>query len=134
MATTLTRQTLVDTNRHSVIKVVGSGGTDANVSLVVAANLAYAINATGVVSIMPSLHLVTVHSIITLMLVVPLVQSRSQTQQTALVIFYSLAQQVQLILGHYSLISRKTVVIMIRVKQEIQQPSTQGDLADERLS
>jgi hypothetical protein len=50
MATTLTRQTLVDTNRHSVIKVVGSGGTDANVSLVVAANLAYAINATGVVS------------------------------------------------------------------------------------
>jgi hypothetical protein len=50
MATTLTRQTLVDTNRHSVIKVVGSGGTDANVSLVVAANLAYAINATGSVS------------------------------------------------------------------------------------
>lgn len=50
MATTLTKQTLVDTNRHSVIKVVGSGGTDANVSLVVAANLAYAINATGSVS------------------------------------------------------------------------------------
>lgn len=50
MATTLTRQTLVDTNRHSVIKIVGSGGTDANVSLVVAANLAYAINATGSVS------------------------------------------------------------------------------------
>ena len=50
MATTLTLQTLVDTNRHSVIKVVGVGGTDANVSLIKAANLAYAINATGVVS------------------------------------------------------------------------------------
>ena len=50
MATTLTTQTLVDTNRHSVIKVVGTGGTDANVSLIRAANLAYAINATGVVS------------------------------------------------------------------------------------
>ena len=50
MATTLTKQTLVDTNRHAVIKIVGSGGTDANVSLVVAANLAYAINATGSVS------------------------------------------------------------------------------------
>ena len=50
MATVVTTQTLVDTNRHSVIKVVGSGGTDANVSLVVAANLAYAINATGSVS------------------------------------------------------------------------------------
>ena len=50
MATNLTKQTLVDTNRHAVIKIVGSGGTDANASLVVAANLAYAINATGVVS------------------------------------------------------------------------------------
>lgn len=50
MATTLTKQTLVDSNRHSVIKIVGSGGTDANASLIVAANLAYAINATGVVS------------------------------------------------------------------------------------
>lgn len=50
MATTLTKQTLVDSNRRSVIKVVGAGGTDANVSLVVAANLAYAINATGAVS------------------------------------------------------------------------------------
>ena len=46
MATTLTIQTLVDTNRHSVIKVVGTGGTDANVTLIRAANLAYAINAT----------------------------------------------------------------------------------------
>ena len=50
MATVLTTQTLVDTNRHSVIKVVGVGGTDANVSLIKAANLAYAINATGAVS------------------------------------------------------------------------------------
>lgn len=50
MATVLTTQTLVDSNRHSVIKVVGTGGGDANVKLVVAANLAYAINATGVIS------------------------------------------------------------------------------------
>jgi len=50
MATVLTNQTLVDTNRHTVIKVVGVGGTDANVSLVKAANLAFAINATGQVS------------------------------------------------------------------------------------
>lgn len=50
MATTLTKQTLVDSNRHAVIKIVGVGGGDANASLVVAANLAYAINATGVVS------------------------------------------------------------------------------------
>ena len=50
MATTLTTQTLVDTNRHSVIKVVGTGGGDANASLIVAANLAYAINATGEIS------------------------------------------------------------------------------------
>ena len=50
MATVLTTQTLVDTNRHSVIKIVGTGGTDANVSLIRAANLAFAINATGQVS------------------------------------------------------------------------------------
>lgn len=50
MATTLTTQTLVDTNRHSVIKIVGSGGGDANTLLIKASNLAYAINATGVVS------------------------------------------------------------------------------------
>ena len=50
MATVLTTQTLVDTNRSSVIKIVGSGGGDANASLVVAANLAFAINATGQVS------------------------------------------------------------------------------------
>ena len=51
MATTITKQTLVDNNRHTVIKVVGAGGTDANVSLIVAANLAFAINATGQVKI-----------------------------------------------------------------------------------
>ena len=50
MATVLTTQTLVDTNRISVIKVVGVGGGDANASMIVAANLAYAINATGQVS------------------------------------------------------------------------------------
>ena len=50
MATTLTKQTLVDTNRHALIKIVGVGGTDANASLVIASNLAYAINATGVIS------------------------------------------------------------------------------------
>ena len=47
MATTLTKQTLVDTNRHSVIKIVGTGGGDANASLIVAANLSFAVNATG---------------------------------------------------------------------------------------
>ena len=50
MATVVTTQTLVDDNRHSVIKVVGTGGGDANVTLIVAANLAFAINATGQVS------------------------------------------------------------------------------------
>jgi len=50
MATVITTQTLVDTNRHAVIKVVGVGGSDANVSLISASSLAYAINATGQVS------------------------------------------------------------------------------------
>lgn len=50
MASTLTIQTLVDTNRHTVIKVVGAGGGDANAALIKASDLAYAINATGVVS------------------------------------------------------------------------------------
>ena len=50
MATTLTKQTLVDTNRHSVIKIVGTGGGDANASLIVAANLSFAVNATGKIS------------------------------------------------------------------------------------
>jgi hypothetical protein len=50
MATVITTQTLVDSNRESVIKVVGTGGGDSNTTLVVAANLAFAINATGKVS------------------------------------------------------------------------------------
>ncbi len=50
MATSLTTQRLVDNNRHTVIKIVGEGGGDANASLVVASDLAYAINATGQVS------------------------------------------------------------------------------------
>lgn len=50
MSTELSVQTLVDTNRQTVIKVVGFGGGDANASLIVAANLSYAINATGQVS------------------------------------------------------------------------------------
>lgn len=50
MATALTTQTLVDTNRHTVIKVVGVGGGDANTTLVDVSNLSYAINATGQVS------------------------------------------------------------------------------------
>ena len=50
MATILNKQTLVDTNRHTVIKVVGTGGGDANVSLITASGLAFAINATGQVS------------------------------------------------------------------------------------
>jgi hypothetical protein len=50
MATVLTTQTLVDTNRHAVIKIVGVGGGDTNAPLIVAANLAFAINATGIIS------------------------------------------------------------------------------------
>jgi hypothetical protein len=42
MATIITTQRLVDSSTRTLIKVVGVGGTDANVSLVVAANLAYA--------------------------------------------------------------------------------------------
>jgi hypothetical protein len=42
MATVITTQTLVDSTTRTVIKVVGVGGTDANVSLVTAANLAFA--------------------------------------------------------------------------------------------
>lgn len=50
MATVLTTQILVDTNRHAVIKVVGKDGGDANTTLVDVSNLAFAINATGQVS------------------------------------------------------------------------------------
>lgn len=49
MATVLTTQTLVDTNRRSVIKVFGVGGGDANTSLIVAANLAYALSKTNTI-------------------------------------------------------------------------------------
>ena len=47
MATVVTTQTLVDSTTRTLIKVVGVGGTDANASLVVAANLAYAMTANG---------------------------------------------------------------------------------------
>ena len=50
MATVLTTQKLVDTNRHTVVKIVGTGGGDANASLLVASTLAFAINATGQIS------------------------------------------------------------------------------------
>jgi hypothetical protein len=46
MATVLTTQTLVDSNRRAVIKVVGTGGGDSNTLLVVS-NLAYALNTNG---------------------------------------------------------------------------------------
>lgn len=42
MATVITTQTLVDSTTRTLIKVVGVGGTDANVSLITAANLAFA--------------------------------------------------------------------------------------------
>lgn len=45
MATVFSTQTLVDSTTRTLIKVTGVGGTDANVSLVVAANLAYAMTA-----------------------------------------------------------------------------------------
>ena len=47
MATVFTTQTLVDTTSRTLIKVVGVGGTDANVALVAAANLAYALTSNG---------------------------------------------------------------------------------------
>jgi len=43
MATVLNIQKIVDSTKRSLIKVVGTGGTDANVSLIVAANLSYAL-------------------------------------------------------------------------------------------
>lgn len=43
MATLVTTQTLVDSTTRTVIKFVGVGGTDANVRLINAANLAYAL-------------------------------------------------------------------------------------------
>lgn len=47
MATVITTQTLVDTTSRSLIKIVGVGGTDANVSLITAANLAFALTSNG---------------------------------------------------------------------------------------
>jgi len=47
MATVFTTQTLVDTTSRTLIKVVGVGGTDANVALVAVANLAYALTSNG---------------------------------------------------------------------------------------
>ena len=45
MATTITKQTLVDNNRRAIIKIVGEGGTDANASLIDVSSLAYSLNA-----------------------------------------------------------------------------------------
>jgi hypothetical protein len=45
MATVITTQTLVDSTTRTLIKVTGVGGTDANVRLVTAANLAYSMTA-----------------------------------------------------------------------------------------
>jgi hypothetical protein len=46
MATVLTTQTLVDSNRRAVVKFVGTGGNDSNTLLLVS-NLAYALNTNG---------------------------------------------------------------------------------------
>ena len=46
MATVITTQTLVDSNRRSVIKFVGTGGGDSNTLLLVS-NLSYALNTSG---------------------------------------------------------------------------------------
>lgn len=46
MATVLSTQTLVDTNRRALIKVVGTGGGDSN-TLILVSDLAYALNTSG---------------------------------------------------------------------------------------
>jgi hypothetical protein len=46
MATVITTQTLVDTNRRAVVKFVGTGGGDSN-TLILVSNLAYALNTNG---------------------------------------------------------------------------------------
>lgn len=46
MATVLTTQKLIDSNRRAVIKIVGTGGGDSNTLLTVS-NLAYALNTNG---------------------------------------------------------------------------------------
>lgn len=53
MATVFSTQTLVDTTSRTLIKIVGVGGTDANVKLVTAANLAYALSKTGTAVVAP---------------------------------------------------------------------------------
>jgi hypothetical protein len=45
MATVVTTQTLVDSTTRTLIKVTGVGGSDANVKIIAAANLAYAMTA-----------------------------------------------------------------------------------------
>lgn len=45
MATTLSTVKLIDTNRRSLIKIIGTGGTDANTLLIDAASLSYSLNA-----------------------------------------------------------------------------------------
>lgn len=44
MATTISKQVLVDTNRRTLVKFVGSGGTDANTVLLDASTLNYSLN------------------------------------------------------------------------------------------
>lgn len=53
MATVVTTQTLVDSTTRTLIKVVGVGGTDANVKLVTAANLAFALTSNGAAVLTP---------------------------------------------------------------------------------
>lgn len=53
MATVVSTQTLVDSTSRSLIKVVGVGGGDANVSLVSAANLAFALTSNGAAVLTP---------------------------------------------------------------------------------
>lgn len=53
MATVFTTQTLVDSTTRTLIKVVGVGGTDANVKLVTAANLAFALTSNGAAVLKP---------------------------------------------------------------------------------
>lgn len=53
MATVITTQTLVDSTTRTLIKVVGVGGTDANVKVVTAANLAFALTSNGAAVLTP---------------------------------------------------------------------------------
>lgn len=53
MATVINTQTLVDSTSRTLIKVTGIGGTDTNVKLVVAANLAYSLTANGLAHLTP---------------------------------------------------------------------------------